>query len=80
MRVLNLYTTLGCHLCEQAEQMLRKQQAEKPVVVELVDISESEDLMRAYAERIPVLKWSDTEMELGWPFSEHELRMFLGAE
>ncbi len=44
MRVLNLYTTLGCHLCDEAVVMVSKQQA-SDVTLALVEISESDALM-----------------------------------
>ena len=80
MRVLNLYTTLGCHLCEEAEHMVNKQQV-FDVTLALVEITESESLMEKYGIRIPVLKFDDEAddegIELAWPFSEEELTTFL---
>ncbi|MAY01459.1 MAG: thioredoxin family protein [Gammaproteobacteria bacterium] len=76
MRVLYLYTTADCHLCDIAENMLR-QQAVQAIQVELVDIIESEQLMQDYAERIPVLRFKDDDTELGWPFNDEVLRDFL---
>jgi hypothetical protein len=88
MRVLNLYTTLGCHLCDEAAVMVSKQQS-SDVTLALVEISESAALMEKYAIRIPVLKFKtgdsnesvdvglDTDAELAWPFTEEELAVFL---
>ena len=76
-----LFTTSGCHLCEQAEVLL------KPVMNEtrqlhLEEISESDDLMNKYGIRIPVLgaytsggQWQ----ELGWPFGPAEIERFIAA-
>lgn len=51
---LTLYTTLGCHLCQQLEGLLG-QLCREPVVLERVEISEDEGLMARYGVRIPVL-------------------------
>nr|MBP7824870.1 glutaredoxin family protein [Pseudomonas sp.] len=50
---VQLLGTLGCHLCEQAEQLLMPWLA-RDVVVELLDIAESEALVARYGLRIPV--------------------------
>ena len=51
---LRLYTTLGCHLCEQLEALLVTLCAE-PYRLERVEISEDEGLVVRYGVRIPVL-------------------------
>ncbi|MFT6092177.1 MAG: thiol-disulfide isomerase/thioredoxin [Pseudohongiellaceae bacterium] len=70
------YTTLGCHLCEEAEQQLRHLVTANAVEVEAVDISSSEDLVALYGIRIPVLKNMENEQELDWPFDYPELLQF----
>jgi hypothetical protein len=62
--MLLLYTTSGCHLCEQAEALL--QSAGAPV--ETVEIADDEDLLERYGVRIPVLRHRETGGELDWPF------------
>lgn len=76
MRVLNLYTTLGCHLCDKAAAMVSKQNISDVNLVS-VEISESDDLIENYGVRIPVLKFQDANQELSWPFSDEELSAFL---
>jgi hypothetical protein len=76
MRRLNLYTTLGCHLCEEAAAMVQQHEARDLTLV-MVEISESDDLMEQYGVRIPVLKFQDGIDELAWPFSAEELSSFL---
>lgn len=73
MTKLLFYTTLGCHLCEHAETMLLKLQAEQRQQFESVDISSDEKLVELYGIRIPVVKNPDTGKEIGWPFDESEL-------
>ena len=73
---VRLYTTLGCHLCEEARAMLvtLKRQG-MSLDIDSVDIADSEALMEAYGVRIPVIDTADGE--LGWPFSPEELHSFL---
>jgi hypothetical protein len=79
MRRLNLYTTLGCHLCEEAAAMVNQQQPADLTLV-MVEISESEKLLQEYGMRIPVLKFQDSEEELAWPFTMVELGSFIEAK
>ena len=69
-----LYTTPGCHLCEQAEAILdATETAFRPI-----DIAEDIDLIERYGVRIPVV--ADTlGSELGWPFDQTQLRSWLLA-
>ena len=50
-----LYTRLGCHLCEQAEAVLRQAQAERPFTLRLVDVDRDPGLARRYGVRVPVV-------------------------
>lgn len=67
-----LYGTSCCHLCEQAEEILR----EAGVEAEHVDIVDDDALLEKYGTRIPVLRRAD-EAELGWPFDAAMVRRFL---
>jgi hypothetical protein len=71
-----LFGTLGCHLCEVAEAELMPL-VEHGLLVELVDIAESEAMTDAYALRIPVLRRTDTGAELDWPFDAAQVVLFL---
>lgn len=71
--VLILYTTAGCHLCEQAAEMLDWLQQQCQVTVEAVDIASSEALVERYGIRIPVVQHKESGVELGWPFGPEEL-------
>ncbi|TFY95279.1 glutaredoxin family protein [Pseudomonas nabeulensis] len=71
-----LFTTLGCHLCELAEEEIMPL-VEHGLLVELVDIADSEALFEAYGLRIPVLRRVDTGAELGWPFDTEQAVSFL---
>jgi hypothetical protein len=48
------------------------------LVIEDVDISESDALFERYGVRIPVLQHPDGR-ELNWPFSQAQLRAFLAS-
>jgi len=74
------FTTSGCHLCEQAYQMLDyfiKNDAEVAVKIDIkvTEIADNDQLVEQYGIRIPVLKNSTSE--LGWPFELEELRLWL---
>ncbi len=66
---LILYSTHGCHLCEQAEALLKQIQQSKPVNWQVVDIIDDADLVKRYADSIPVLELKSTGELLYWPFS-----------
>lgn len=66
--MLTLYGTTGCHLCDQAEALLRQAGAARPLPWRYVDIALDEGLVARYGTRIPVLVAADGR-ELGWPFS-----------
>ncbi|MFK8330095.1 glutaredoxin family protein [Pseudomonas sp. BJa5] len=71
-----LFGTLGCHLCEVAEALLMPF-VEHGLLVELVDIADSEEHFQRYGLLIPVLRRCDTGAELNWPFDAEQVVMFL---
>ncbi|NWA00055.1 glutaredoxin family protein [Pseudomonas gingeri] len=71
-----LFGTLGCHLCEIAENILMEF-VEHGLMVELVDIADDEALFETYSLRIPVLRRADTGAELGWPFDAGQVVAFV---
>ena len=77
MLKLHLYTTVGCHLCEEAEKLL----IISGVKWRPVEISEDDELVERYGIRIPVLglltSSNQTVSELGWPFSQQDLAQWL---
>jgi len=72
-----LLGTVGCHLCDQAEAMLRPLVAVHGLEIELVDISEHDALLRAYGVFIPVLRHLASGSELRWPFSAEDVALLL---
>ncbi|KRP65862.1 glutaredoxin family protein [Pseudomonas orientalis] len=71
-----LFGTLGCHLCEIAEAEIMPL-VEHGLLVELVDITDPDDLTEVYGLRIPVLRRVDTGAELDWPFDTEQVVAFL---
>ncbi len=68
---LTLYTSPGCHLCEQAEEMLDYLN----IPFTAVDISTDVGLVRKYGVRIPVLHRAENG-ELCWPFDTLDIERF----
>ena len=73
-RNLNLYSTSHCHLCEQAELILKELNLTS---MKTIDIAEDSLLLQLYGLRIPVLLRLDTNAQLDWPFSVAEVVSFL---
>ena len=78
---LTVYRSPACHLCDDAEVLLRDELAERaraglpPVTVEHVDISTDPALEARFRRRIPVFAVGDVESEL--ITSARQLREFL---
>ncbi|AAU92202.1 MULTISPECIES: glutaredoxin family protein [Methylococcus] len=72
---LVLYGTDGCHLCEEAGELL----AGLGVVATAVDILGDDHLLQRYGLRIPVLR-DGAGRELDWPFDAAAARRFLGHD
>lgn len=68
---LKLYSTQGCHLCEQAFEMLRV----IGVIPEVIDIAYNDALYERYGVTIPVLHCEGSE--INWPFSNEQLKFWL---
>lgn len=73
--VLVLYGTRGCHLCEDAAELLDV--LARPWTRR--EIGYDAALVARYGTRIPVLRRSDTGAELDWPFDADAVRTFTGG-
>ena len=62
---IEVLTTTGCHLCEQAETMIRR--VAPDAGIRRLDVAEDDALLETYGEHIPVLRYRGRE--LYWPFS-----------
>jgi hypothetical protein len=77
MRLL-LFGTSGCHLCEQAGEIIRECLSDRfEQWVETVEITEVEQWQTQFAVRIPVLYHPETQKELGWPFNQIQVEEFI---
>ena len=55
MRTVTLYTRPGCHLCDDARDVLERLREQVEFDLDEVNIEEDDALHRAYLERIPVV-------------------------
>ena len=77
MRLL-LFGTSGCHLCDLAEALIEESIGNDPrILIETIDIAESEQWQKPYAQLIPVLFHPETQQELRWPFELHQIKQFI---
>jgi hypothetical protein len=54
--VVTLYTRAGCHLCEEAREVIMGLRDElSPFELREVDIEQDDELLASYLERIPVV-------------------------
>jgi Glutaredoxin-like domain (DUF836) len=72
-----LFGTLGCHLCEQAEAIVLPRCHLQNHQVEIIDIAEHPEWLAKYATRIPVLRHPNSQQELGWPFDDTAVTAFI---
>jgi glutaredoxin len=76
MTLVTLYGKPGCHLCEEARQVVEAVRERYPFDLEEVDITRDPTLERAYRERIPVVAIDGEEaLELVIERSELEERL-----
>lgn len=74
MNHLLLYVTSGCHLCEQAQQVIY---AALGTTVAEADIIDNEHCYERYSVRIPVLFDRIRGAELDWPFDRDRVSDFV---
>ena len=56
MTQVRLYTRPGCHLCDEARDLIRGMRGElREFDLEEIDIDSDDELLSAYLERIPVV-------------------------
>lgn len=71
-----LYSTLGCHLCEQAKIVLWPLLLQYQFRLHEIDIATDDALIEQYGTRIPVLGAANHSAELNWPFGAQEVDSF----
>jgi glutaredoxin len=60
--LVTLYGKPGCHLCDDAREVVERVRKEHPFELREVDISLDPVLFREYGERIPVLALNGEEL------------------
>jgi glutaredoxin len=60
--LVTLYGKPGCHLCDDAREVVERVRREHPFELREVDISLDPALFREYGERIPVLALNGEEL------------------
>lgn len=66
-----LFSTTGCHLCDEAAALLTHLGCHFLAV----DIAHDDELFSRYGVTIPVVKHGDSE--INWPFSLEKLQVWL---
>jgi glutaredoxin len=79
MNTVRLYTTEGCGLCEEAEQLLHNLQKEFPFKIDRQILTEGHPDYKAFVFEVPVVIING-RTKLSGLVSEHELRNSLGQE
>jgi glutaredoxin len=59
---VTLYGKPGCHLCDDAREVVERVRADHPFELREVDVSLVAGLYREYGERIPVLELDGEEL------------------
>ena len=76
---LLLLGTQGCHLCDEAEAIVRSYLLNKSRLIdlEIVEIAEQVHWQEHYAVHIPVLYDLETKKDLFWPFEKKDVNRFV---
>jgi len=74
---LLLLGTSGCHLCEQAEEIINTALCfESDIQIIAIDIAEHTQWQQNYATLIPVLLREESGQALSWPFAHNQVINF----
>jgi len=79
-KILLLYSTSGCHLCDQAKTLVEQIVLPQRFVLKIIDIANDDALFEKYGIRIPVIKFEHAQQELSWPFDLVDLTEYLVVE
>lgn len=77
--LLTLFTTEGCHLCEEAHELLLNVADKQPLRIQLQEIGDNDNLVARYGIRIPVVRFPD-QQELDWPFTELDIEQIITSK
>jgi glutaredoxin len=74
---VTLYGKPGCHLCDDAREVIARVCADLGAAYDEVDITTDADLQRRFGEQIPVTFVDGAQHDF-WRVDEHRLRAALG--
>lgn len=75
---LLLYSTVGCHLCEDAVSVLEATRAHDATLHwRIVEIANDTELLARYGVRIPVISCDKSPQDLGWPFGPLDVLRYI---
>jgi glutaredoxin len=75
---ITLYTRAGCHLCEQAHEVIDRVRRSTAFTFEILDIDADPELRALYNEEVPVIA-IDGRKAFKYRVTEDELRKKLAA-
>ena len=55
MITITIYSRLGCHLCDDAENVLESLREELNFEIEVIDIDKDSELIKLYSDQVPVI-------------------------
>jgi glutaredoxin len=55
MNLVTVYSRIGCHLCEDAEAILKSLQEELTFDIEVINIDKDPALVNLYSDQVPVI-------------------------
>ena len=55
MTKITIYSRLGCHLCDDAHNVLKSLREELNFEIEVVNIDEDPELITLYSDQVPVI-------------------------
>jgi glutaredoxin len=69
----------GCHLCDEARDVVRRVTAEQGTSFAEVDVDTDDELRRAYSDQVPVVMVDGKQHDF-WRVDEQRLRAALSAQ
>jgi len=55
MTTITIYSRQGCHLCDDAENVLESLREELDFKIKIIDIDKDADLVKLYSDQVPVI-------------------------
>ena len=55
MTTVTVYSRQGCHLCDDAKNVLESLREELNFEIEVIDIDEDAELIKLYSDQVPVI-------------------------